>query len=621
MKFRCTAVLARAAATVSASACVTVSFAALQPIDEAPVAQRVDQTCRIRPDTGTDCTTVRRLTILRPVGRDLLSRLDFDYREQDRFELKDAAVIGPDGQRTPVSGAQIDTRTAPNPAAGFMRNKRTSVAFPGLRVGSTVVFTTLEHTAPLPLARQFHEAIWLRPMPIRNDAYRIEYTAEQPILWRAEQIDAFRVASSNGGKRLVIEQKQPRYVNVVDEDGTTLRRVPRIELASSLNAQDHFGAYAKRYNEILAAPLPGAAAAAVRDARALPAAARVAELMKHIDAHYRYLGDWRASERGYVPFELAQIEANGYGDCKDLAILLAAMLNASGIAARPAWVYAGSFAPSLLIPGAQAPNHAIVRAVVDGETWWLDPTQPVRLPGRTPAALQDRWALVVDAGGGVRNEHIGAEAPIVSIDATLNSRPKPDGSAQVTGHAYFGGEDRLGLMDLDRDRGTSAGDQALCKKWLNEPRACEIKRMRSDDAPGARYRVEIDGIDGRALEQLSGQHVYDGGKLRQLWEQYADYRQTSKVGDVFLHDASIMTVRVQLDGVKPVRPLAACAARSPWYDLDVTPQAASGGIAYRYRVAQKTRWLNHDDLTSDAFGRFLDDARRCTDTLRQSISF
>ena len=48
----------------------------------------------------------------------------------------------------------------------------------------------------------------------------------------------------------------------------------------------------------------------------------------------RYMGDWRATDRGYVPFTLGEIEDRGYGDCKDLSVLLTAMLKASGITAQ-----------------------------------------------------------------------------------------------------------------------------------------------------------------------------------------------------------------------------------------------------------------------------------------------
>lgn len=125
------------------------------------------------------------------------------------------------------------------------------------------------------------------------------------------------------------------------------------------------------------------------------------------------MGDWRGSERGYIPFSLSEIEEHGYGDCKDLAILLTAMLKASGIKAQPAWIKRGVFAPTLLIPGIKAPNHAIVWAEFNGKTWWLDPTNPVFTPGRTMSDLQEPWVFVADETGQVKQETIPPETPDV----------------------------------------------------------------------------------------------------------------------------------------------------------------------------------------------------------------
>ena len=60
------------------------------------------------------------------------------------------------------------------------------------------------------------------------------------------------------------------------------------------------GPFAARYNAILAAALPQAAAAAVSAQRGKAPAQTVAALMRHIHERYRYLGDWRSSERGQI---------------------------------------------------------------------------------------------------------------------------------------------------------------------------------------------------------------------------------------------------------------------------------------------------------------------------------
>jgi hypothetical protein len=411
---------------------------------------------------------------------------------------------------------------------------------------------------------------------------------------------------------------------MANEDDTVQRREPHIELGSSERAQDHFDSFARRYNEILAAPLPPGAADAVQTVQGKPNMARVAALMNYVDTHYRYLGDWRASERGYIPFDLAQIEANGYGDCKDLATLLAAMLNTSGIEARPAWTYAGPFAPSLLIPGISAPNHAVVRAVVDGNILWLDPTRPYHVPGRTFDDLQDRWAFVVERDGNVREDYIKAESPVLRVESAFNYRFGPDGSAQVNAWAYADGTFLQQITEHDRSAGASAVDQALCSALLHEPDNCTIERPSTDTAWSGRYRLDIMGRDRRALERVSGKFMYDGDSLaflRKQLDSYARYRQNEDVGDIYLRDASIVEGAVQLEGVDMPEPIGECQVQSPWYDLSVRPGTSDGSASYRYRVVEKQRWLSHEDLTSRAFGDFIDEARQCVDSLRQTVSF
>ncbi|MGL9774337.1 MAG: transglutaminase-like domain-containing protein [Sodalis sp. (in: enterobacteria)] len=120
-----------------------------------------------------------------------------------------------------------------------------------------------------------------------------------------------------------------------------VREFPYFQVGTSLSAQDMFGPMAKKYQHILGQPLPPDARRIIQSLKGRPMEKQVAEIMRYLHQRYRYLGDWRASNRGYVPFDLAQIEQNGYGDCKDSSILLAAMLREAGVTARPALVARG----------------------------------------------------------------------------------------------------------------------------------------------------------------------------------------------------------------------------------------------------------------------------------------
>lgn len=66
---------------------------------EAALANESELHCHFNRDASTDCTTTYRYTILQPSGREILSRIDFNYAEGDGFEVLHAESTQPGGSR------------------------------------------------------------------------------------------------------------------------------------------------------------------------------------------------------------------------------------------------------------------------------------------------------------------------------------------------------------------------------------------------------------------------------------------------------------------------------------------------------------------------------------------
>lgn len=110
----------------------------------------------------------------------------------------------------------------------------------------------------------------------------------------------------------------------------------------------------------------------------------------------------------YVPRRPDVVIQSGFGDCKDKALLLVSILKRLGIDAQVALANTGAgFALPMRVPSITAFDHVIVRAVVDGRTYWLDPTN--YLQGGTADTLVPPdfgYALpMVDAGAGLEKIH------------------------------------------------------------------------------------------------------------------------------------------------------------------------------------------------------------------------
>ena len=134
----------------------------------------------------------------------------------------------------------------------------------------------------------------------------------------------------------------------------------------------------------------------------------------------------------YQPHSAATVYRNRYGDCKDMATLLAALFHAAGIAT--AW-------PALLDTETKQPlhthlaaptlfDHAILRADLDGKPYWFDATAEYCAFGDIPTADRGLEAFIVRNGTG-RFETIpsgGSETNRTVYTKTVTLHP--DGGAE-----------------------------------------------------------------------------------------------------------------------------------------------------------------------------------------------
>ena len=104
----------------------------------------------------------------------------------------------------------------------------------------------------------------------------------------------------------------------------------------------------------------------------------------------------------YQPHTPTSVLGNQYGDCKDMATLLVAMLRAVGIdSAYPVLLNAESKMPKKTdLPTPSAFNHAICLVELDGKDYWLDATAEVCPWGVIPSGDRGADAFVIRNGKG-----------------------------------------------------------------------------------------------------------------------------------------------------------------------------------------------------------------------------
>jgi len=147
----------------------------------------------------------------------------------------------------------------------------------------------------------------------------------------------------------------------------------------------------------------------------------------------------------YKPYAATQVYARGYGDCKDKASLMIALLRAAGVPAQIALVRmrrlgaidAGT--PSLAIF-----NHAVV--YVPNYDLWLDGTAEYAGQRELPLDDQGALALTVSAEGTAALRRIPASSALDNYSRrSVLARVESDGSVHFSGTAVTRGEDAPGL--------------------------------------------------------------------------------------------------------------------------------------------------------------------------------
>jgi transglutaminase-like putative cysteine protease/tetratricopeptide (TPR) repeat protein len=185
-----------------------------------------------------------------------------------------------------------------------------------------------------------------------------------------------------------------------------------------------------------------------------------------VQSEVRYLGieSGLGSHKPRTPAETIKL---GYGDCKDKSLLLAVVLNRLGIDAHPALAsLSQGFALDKGAVAIGAFDHAIVEARLDGETYWLDPTQ-----SHQAGALENLSELDYGYVLPIRSD----VSSLILIERTMPTAPEVDTVETYT----FPEEGKDGLLldvkttyhgpkaDQMRRRLANSGEAKLSREYLD----------------------------------------------------------------------------------------------------------------------------------------------------------
>jgi transglutaminase-like putative cysteine protease len=316
---------------------------------------------------------------------------------QERPSLR-ARVIGPDGVVHPLDPATLH-ESAVSPVAPELYDDRRRLVAPLPAVGPGAIVEqelTLVEREPMLGVGTYREQVIAHGVPVRHARLVVEVPAGASLQWttRALPADPPRETVSAGRRRLEFDYRDLTPVEDAEAGTPPEAASYRSVLFSSGRS---WAEVAARYAQVVEEALAGAdlAALASQAGTGGSRAEIVERLLALVHREVRYTG-LELGAASVVPRAPAETLQRKYGDCKDQAVLLAALLRAAGVPAHVVLLKAGFDAdvdPSL--PGFGGFNHAIVQ--IPGEpVLWIDPTDPYARAGELPEADQGRLALVVE---------------------------------------------------------------------------------------------------------------------------------------------------------------------------------------------------------------------------------
>jgi len=370
----------RVAATILAAASAIALVCAAPRLAEASLTTPAAQTNRapasflwsgdtvmkVHADETVEKTATMRIKVLGEAALQAAGQQSVSYHEDTQsLDILEAYTEKADGRKVTVDPTNIMTRDA---ASGvqltFLRDLKTrTIIFPDLAVGDTVVLTTRFTIKKNPLSGHFSDVvIYPRAIPFDVMTLRVEAPASVPLQLAAVGDGIDHQILDDAGLRTHVITYRPNG-RVAEEPGETspLDRDPRV-LISTFQDWQHLG---KSWLEVAGARAqavtPEIAALAEEITRGIGDRRAQAEAIdRWVKRNIRYVAVYLDAAAGWIPNEPALILRNRYGDCKDHATLMAALLAAKGIDSESVIINAGN---AYTLPDVAAQgyhNHMII---------------------------------------------------------------------------------------------------------------------------------------------------------------------------------------------------------------------------------------------------------------------
>ncbi len=373
-------------------------------------------------DDGTgSIETYARIRVQSFAGVQQLGQLIFEYNsDNERLDIRSIRVTKPNGQVIVAGADAVQDLTAPvaQVAPVYTDARQKHITVPGLSAGDLLEYEVVK-TEFKPIAPGQFWYAW----DFVSNGYCLDESVELDIPANR----SLKIKSPSGLEATITEQGGRRIYHWDTSNHTPLIGdvpVPGVSTGfdptkllegakhaepkqlffstfQSWNDVGHWYAELERDRRVATPALQAKAEELVKGEKT--DADKANAIYSYVSRNIRYVSLSFGVGR-YQPHAAADVFSNEYGDCKDKATLLGAMLDAAGIKSSTALINSDHDIDEE-VPAPLQFDHAITVASIDGKDVWLDSTLGVGPYAYLLPQLRGKHALVVntaDSSGEIR---------------------------------------------------------------------------------------------------------------------------------------------------------------------------------------------------------------------------
>jgi len=313
-----------------------------------------------------------------------------------------ARVIDPDGKVSELDQKTVTDGPASEDEEQTYTDARIRKApLPGLKVGSIVEEEVrVTDKQPFFTGGGVYRDYFSRPVPIVREELTVDAPAQSHLQYRIHGMQEVKFTDQTGNGVRSLRFDEPYQSARAGGDiqlATHEFGGPMVEFSTGASWTEVDAEYRK-----LAEPQIdlGQVKGLVANARQGGRMERIQRVVSWLDQEIRYTGV-EFGQASLQPQKPAEVLKRHFGDCKDKAALLVALLRSSGVPADMALLDAGPGVDVTQdLPGMNQFDHAIVYVPGEGNDapLWIDATDVYAQVGTLPAMDQGRMALVIADG-------------------------------------------------------------------------------------------------------------------------------------------------------------------------------------------------------------------------------